>query len=307
MNNNNNIDLITILGPTATGKTNLAVRIAGEISSEIISADSRQVYRGMDIGTGKDLSEYTINNKKIPYHLIDILNPSQNYSVYSFQKQFHKIYKEIRKKNKYTILCGGTALYIESVLLNYKISDIKPDYILRNDLEKLSKEELIKIFKELNKDTSIKWKCDTKLRIIRGIEISLKGEKRSEPSNYNLNLNKTLVLGIKMERSEIRKKITERLESRFKNGMIEEVEKLLSDGFVDFSRLNYFGLEYKYIGQYLSEKITFEELFKKLNTAIHKFAKKQMTFFRRMEKRGIDIHWIESGNLETVRNLINLK
>ena len=305
MNINTNIKLITVLGPTATGKTNLAVKIASLIDSEIISADSRQIYKGMDIGTGKDLDEYQLDNKSIPYHLIDIINPNENYSVYSFQKDFHVIYNQILKRNKFPILCGGTGLYIESILLNYQISSTKPDYALRNNLEKLSKSELLKFFKDLDETAYRNWKCDTKQRIIRGIEISLKGDVRSNSEIYELDLDKTIILGIYMDRNVIRERITKRLEYRLNNGMIEEVESLLKNGVVTIDRLNYFGLEYKYLGHFLDKKISYEEMFNKLNTAIHKFAKKQMTFFRRMEKRGVNINWINDGDFEEVLNVIN--
>ena len=308
MNINDNINLITILGPTASGKTNLAVNIAQLFSSEIISADSRQIYKRMDIGTGKDLDEYNINGKEIPYHLINIINPDQNYSVYSFQKEFHRIYNSILKQNRLPILCGGTGLYIESVLLNYKMSNIKPDYILRKNLEKLSKNELLYIFNNIDLKASKDWKCDTKQRIIRGIEIaSSKDRMESVKGQSKLDLSKVIVLGIKINRDRIRERITKRLEYRLGSGMIEEIEKLLSDSLVTFERLNYFGLEYKYIGNYLNKKISYNDMSSKLNTAIHKFAKKQMTFFRRMEKRGVDINWIENGNLEKALDIINSK
>ena len=307
MNIPENISLITILGPTATGKTTLAVKIANICNGEIISADSRQIYKRMDIGTGKDLAEYSINGKQIPYHLIDIINPSENYSVYSFQKQFHFIYNKILNQNKTTILCGGTGLYIESILLNYQMSNIKPDYALRENLEKLPKNELLNLFKNIDSNIMSSWKCDTKQRIIRGIEIASKRSTNTTDSpSYKLDSSKIIVLGIKMDRDKIKDRITNRLNTRLNNGMIEEVEILLSDNLVTFERLDYFGLEYKYIGYYLNKKISYEELFNKLNTAIHKFAKKQMTFFRRMEKRGININWIENGNFDDAIDIINL-
>ncbi len=307
MNINTDIKLITILGPTATGKTNLAVQLASHINSEIISADSRQIYKYMDIGTGKDLQEYNINGACIPYHLIDIIKPNEDYSVYTFQKQFHLVYTNILKKNKCPILCGGTGLYIESVLLNYEISSTKPDYNLRYKLEELSKEELIVMFKKIDLEAYKNWKCDTKKRVIRGIEIALKGDLRDDTVKYNLDLEDVIVLGVKMDRSIIRERITNRLELRLNSGMIDEVESLLSKKILTLDRLEYFGLEYKYIGFYLNNKISYDELFNQLNTAIHKFAKKQMTFFRRMEKRGIDINWIDNCNLDEVLNIINSK
>ena len=307
MNLNKDIKLITILGPTATGKTNLATQLAYHINSEIISADSRQIYKYMDIGTGKDLDEYSINGIDIPFHLIDILDPSKDYSVYTFQKQFHVTYHDILKRNKCPILCGGTGLYIESILLNYQISSTLPDYDLRNRLDKLSKDELLIMFKNIDMDVYNNWKCDTKQRIIRGIEIASKTNLRESVIQYNINLDDVVVLGIRMNRDVIRKRITNRLNYRLKNGMIEEVELLLSRKIVSLDRLEYFGLEYKYIGRYLKDEILYDEMFEKLNTAIHKFAKKQMTFFRRMEKRGIHINWIEDCDLNSILAIINSK
>mgnify|MGYP006172918151 CR=1 FL=1 len=309
MNISDNIKLITILGPTATGKTNLAVNIAQELPSEIISADSRQIYRGMNIGTGKDLEEYNIGDKHIPYHLIDIVSPSQDYSVYSFQKEFHKTHNDILKRNRFPILCGGTGLYIESVLLNYEMSSIKPNQPLRKSLETLSKNELLTLFNDIDSKAYSHWKCDTKQRIIRGIEIASSKDNSVERDFIHqpkIDLSKVVVLGIGMGREKIRQKITQRLEYRLKHGMIEEVEELLSNDLVTFERLNYFGLEYKYIGYYLNQKISYEDMFSKLNTAIHKFAKKQRTFFRRMEKRGININWIENGNFQEALDIISL-
>ena len=308
MNINSNIKLITILGPTATGKTNLAVSLAQVFSSEIISADSRQIYKGMNIGTGKDLDEYNVNGNTIPYHLIDIINPIQDYSVYSFQKAFHKVYNDILDKQKLPILCGGTGLYIESVLLNYQMSDIKPNQRLRKDLEMLSKDELLAIFRDIDLEASKNWKTDTKQRIIRGIEIasSNDSDKNSKPTGDVLDLSKVIVLGVKTDREKVRERITNRLEQRLDNGMVEEVKQLLRDDLVSFERLNYFGLEYKHIGQYLNNQISYDEMFSKLNTAIHKFAKKQMTFFRRMEKRGVNIQWVENGDLQQALDIINL-
>ena len=261
----------------------------------------------MDIGTGKDLDEYSINGIDIPFHLIDILDPSKDYSVYTFQKQFHVTYHDILKRNKCPILCGGTGLYIESILLNYQISSTLPDYDLRNRLDKLSKDELLIMFKNIDMDVYNNWKCDTKQRIIRGIEIASKTNLRESVIQYNINLDDVVVLGIRMNRDVIRKRITNRLNYRLKNGMIEEVELLLSRKIVSLDRLEYFGLEYKYIGRYLKDEILYDEMFEKLNTAIHKFAKKQMTFFRRMEKRGIHINWIEDCDLNSILAIINSK
>ena len=296
------IELITILGPTATGKTRLAVKIANKINGEIISADSRQIYCGMDIGTGKDLSEYSINGQNIPYHLIDIINPDEDYNVHRFQKEFYDCYNDIHERNKFPILCGGTGLYLDSILLDYKFEPIVANMELRETLEKFSKDELIIKFKKLDKGLYKDWNIDTKRRVIRGIELAL-GQGKPETNSKPKDLSKTCILGINYSREIIRDRITLRLKDRLENGMINEVEKLLRNG-MKKDRLNYFGLEYKFIGRFLDGEINKNELFELLNTAIHQFAKRQRSWFRRMEKRGIKINWIEQGNLKEALKII---
>ena len=291
--------LIVVLGPTASGKTSLAVKIARQNNGEIISADSRQIYKGMDIGTGKDLNEYFIENKKIPYHLIDILNPNQDYSVFQFKNDFHKVYNEINNNKKIPILCGGTALYIDSILFNYDMSGVKPNKILREELENFSIEELIIKLEKIDQKAYVESFHNTKRRIIRTIEIL---SSSITNKSINKNLYNPLVIGIKVERKEILLKIKDRLIYRLNNGMIEEVEKLISSGVTE-NRLNYFGLEYKYIGMYLYEKISYDEMVEKLNIGINRFSKRQMTFFRRMEKWGIKINWIENNIIESSLSL----
>ena len=285
---NNNYELITILGPTASGKTKLAVELAAKINGEIISADSRQIYKGMDIGTGKDLNEYSLSDRKIKYHLIDILNPQENYSVYQFKNDFIDVYKNI--KNSIPILCGGTGLYIESILLDYQMSNVKPNKELRLDLSLLSKIELVDYFSKIDNKLCNKWKKDTKQRIIRGIEIALGRDNINKIKNLLPEI-KNYTIGISIDREHLRDKIKSRLESRMYDGMINEVEQLLMNG-LPRERLDYFGLEYKYVGLYLDKNINMDELKHKLYIEISRFAKKQMTFFRRMEKRGIIIHWL---------------
>ena len=291
--------LIVVLGPTASGKTSLAVKIARQNNGEIISADSRQIYKGMDIGTGKDLNEYFIENKKIPYHLIDILTPNQDYSVFQFKNDFHKVYNEINNNKKIPILCGGTALYIDSILFNYDMSGVKPNKILREELENFSIEELIIKLEKIDQKAYVESFHNTKRRIIRTIEIL---SSSITNKSINKNLYNPLVIGIKVERKEILLKIKDRLIYRLNNGMIEEVEKLISSGVTE-NRLNYFGLEYKYIGMYLYEKISYDEMVEKLNIGINRFSKRQMTFFRRMEKWGIKINWIENNIIESSLSL----
>ena len=301
MGNNKNI---IILGPTATGKTNLAVKIADQYDGEIISADSRQVYKKLNIGTGKDLHEYQINSKKIQHHLIDIINPNKNYSVYNFQIDFIESYKKINKNNKRTIVCGGTGLYIESLLLNYDLSNKPPpDHKLRTELSKKNIEELKTYLKKLNTNIITNPKVDTKNRIIRNVEICLNHNTARNIKNDLLPLKKYTVIGINPGRDQIRENITRRLKERFENGLIEEVEFLLNNN-VTHDRLNYFGLEYRFISKYLNNLYTKDELFEKLNTAIHQFSKKQMTFFRRMEKRNININWIKNNKINEIKKIL---
>tara|TARA_B100000676_G_scaffold89985_1_gene89656 strand:- start:4269 stop:5171 length:903 start_codon:yes stop_codon:yes gene_type:complete len=295
--------IIIILGPTATGKTNLAVQIANQVNAEIISADSRQVYKYLDIGTGKDLDEYILKDKEIKYHLIDIIDPNENYSVFNFQNDFTESYKKIIKNNKICVICGGTGLYIESLLLDYDLSSSPPpDLKLRKLLNEKSMQELKIYLNEINKDIIKNPKIDTKNRIIRNIEICTNGYNNNKPNDL-LPIKNYKVIGIFPGREKVRQNITERLKERIKNGLIEEVEGLLKNN-VNHERLNYFGLEYRFISEYLKNKYSKEELFKKLNSAIHQFAKKQMTFFRRMEKRNIKIEWIEKNNISQIKKLL---
>ena len=284
----NNYDLITILGPTACGKTSFATNLAYHLDAEIISADSRQVYRRMDIGTGKDLSEYTVQGKQIPYHLIDIVEPGYKYNVYEYQRDFLTAYEAIRSRGKRIILCGGTGLYLESILRGYRLSTVPQNLALRQALESKSLAELTTIlrsYKALHNTTDV----DTAQRAIRAIEIEEHyrqhtGAERPFPTLH------CLTLGLSIEREARRKRITKRLKQRLSAGMIEEVQALLASG-VSPEDLIYYGLEYKYVTQHLQGRISKEELFHVLEIAIHQFAKRQMTWFRGMERRGITIHW----------------
>jgi len=297
------LELITVLGATATGKTGLAVKLANLLNGEIISADSRQIYRGMDIGTGKDIEEYNIDDKKIPYYLIDILDPTEDYNVCRFQDEFELAYTDIHERHKLPILCGGTGLYLDSVLLNYRFEPIDANTKLRESLESKSKVELAIQLQALDSNLYKNWNTDTKRRIIRGIELALKNGNPETNSKPN-DLSKTCVLGVQFPREIIRERITARLKFRLDNGMIGEVEMLLKNG-LPKERLNYFGLEYKFIGQYLDDKLTKNELFELLNIAIHQFAKRQSSWFRRLEKRGVNIYWVEEGSLEMAMKIIN--
>lgn len=286
-----NQDLICILGPTASGKTKYAVKMAHEIGGEIISADSRQVYRGMDIGTGKDLSDYTINGIQIPYHLIDIVAAGEKYNLFQYQKDFERVYDDIRSRGKQPILCGGTGLYIDAVTRGYSLAEVPENLQLRSELEKLSMEGLIsklESMKKLHNKTDI----DSKKRVIRALEIEI--FRQNCPVEYvkTVPIN-TRFIGISVSREERVARIDRRLRERLEHGMIEEVKRLMDSG-ISPENLIYYGLEYKFVTLYLLEKLTYEEMEKQLSVAIHQFAKRQMTWFRGMERRGVRIEWIEN-------------
>ena len=303
-------DLLVILGPTATGKTQLVVQLAYKLGGEIISADSRQVYQGMDIGTGKDLNEYNFMGVSIPYHLIDIVAPIEEYNVAQFQRDFERVYSDIKERNKLPILCGGTGFYIKAVLMDFQLPKAEPDKQLRQELETWKLEGLIKELEAISSGASANTPVDTKRRVIRAIEVVKgreKGDRKKESGKRNpknSNLQDTTVIGIEYPREVIRQRITKRLYSRLNNGMIEEVEALLIGG-VTHHRLDTLGLEYRFISRYLNGVYTKDEMTVLLNTAIHQFAKKQMTFFRNMEKNGIKIHWIPEGDFETALEVIS--
>ncbi len=297
--------MVVILGPTASGKTSLAVKLAYDFNGEIISADSRQIYKGMDIGTGKDLDEYIINNRKIIYHLIDIISPTMDYSVFQFKQDYCDAYQTIINKNKNIFLCGGTGLYIESVLLDYQIMETPPNLELRQKLESYNRHQLIEYLEAIKKNTFNPDYHKSNRRLIRSIEIlSSNNMIDLDMDMQNNNLNNTLVIGIKIDREQNLKLIKKRLYERLSNGMIEEVEQLIADG-LDVARLQYFGLEYKFIGQYLSNDLSYNDMVTKLNFAINKFSKRQMTFFRRMEKRNIKIHWVNINQYTAIHDLVN--
>ena len=290
--------LVVVLGPTATGKTNLAVKIASKYNGEIISADSRQIYKDMNIGTGKDLCEYKLNNKTIPYHLIDILEPNNNYSVFQFKNDFFNIYNSLIIKNVIPVLCGGTGLYIESILLNYQMSSVPPNYLLRKQLENKTIKDLTKQLQLINFKLYDENYHITKRRLIRSIEI-MQSKKMINDKNINCNIDRPLVFGLNIDRKQLLVNIQARLEKRLEEGMIDEVQSLINKG-IDLNRLKYFGLEYKFVGKYLYDEIKYDEMVEKLNYAINKFSKRQMTFFRRMEKRGINIVWVAPDNFDLI-------
>ena len=288
--------MITILGPTASGKTQLATALAAEIGGEIISADSRQVYQGMDIGTGKDLEDYVIDGQMIPYHLIDICEPGTKYNLFQYQEAFFTAYKDIVSRGKTPVLCGGTGLYIEAVLKGYKLSPVPQNPELRERLEGKSLEELTQMLKELKEKSGTVMHnttdVDSAQRAIRAIEIESYNLEHPMPRR-DLPAIESTIIGVNIDRDERRKKITQRLRQRMENGMVEEIKGLLDRG-IPAEDLIYYGLEYKYITEYVIGKMSFEEMFSKLEIAIHQFAKRQMTWFRGMERRGFTIHWIDA-------------
>ena len=299
-------DLIAILGPTASGKTSLAAALARRMDTEIISADSRQVYRRMDLGTGKDLDDYVVGGKRIPCHLIDIVEPGYKYNVFEYQRDFLAAYEDVRSRGMLPILCGGTGMYLESVLKGYRLLPVPENPELRRRLAEKSLEELTGIlatYKKLHNSTDV----DTVKRVIRAIEIEEyyrqhQVEERAFPDI------RSLVVGVGIGREQRREKITRRLKQRLDEGMVDEVKALLASG-ISPEDLIYYGLEYKYLTLYAIGKLTYEEMFGQLEIAIHQFAKRQMTWFRGMERRGFTIHWIDAAlpleeKLEQIENLL---
>ena len=289
--------LLTILGPTASGKTDLAAHVAREIGGEIISADSRQVYRGMDIGTGKDLDDYVVDGKQIPYHLIDIREAGTKYNLFQYQEDFLKAYHDIQSRGAQPILCGGTGLYIESVLKGYHLSPVPQNPELRKALEGTSLAELTHMPRQLKAKTGSTMHTTTGVdscqRAIRAIEIET--YNLDHPTdNRDFPAIDSVIVGVGIDRVARREKITSRLRKRLDNGMVEEIRGILDKG-VKADDLIYYGLEYKYVTEYVIGKLTYEEMFRQLEIAIHQFAKRQMTWFRGMERRGATIHWIDAA------------
>lgn len=283
--------LITVLGPTASGKTTFAAALAARLDTEIISADSRQIYRSMDIGTGKDLADYTVNGKAIPYHLIDICDPGYKYNVFEYQHDFFRAYEAIREKGKLPILCGGTGMYIEAVLKGYKLLDVPQNPELRESLKDKSLPELEQIlagYKVLHNKTDV----DTAQRAIRAIEIE-EYYKSEAPDTNEYDPVNSLIIGIDIDRELRREKISRRLRARLDEGMVDEVKGIIASG-VKPEDLIYYGLEYKYLTLYIIGELSYEDMVSQLEIAIHQFAKRQMTWFRGMERRGSEIHWIDA-------------
>lgn len=296
-------NLLVVLGPTASGKTGLAVGLARRIGGEIISADSRQVYRGMDLGTGKDLSEYGREGVTVPYHLIDILDPSEEFSVFAYQRLFYRAFQEIAERGKIPLLVGGSGLYLDAVIRNYRLQEVPVSPGLRDELAREKMEDLRRRFLALHPRVHNTTDLRDRERLIRAIEIAEYANGGGRETGLRTPL-RPLVLGVRCGREALRRRITERLKARLDSGMIEEVRGLHEKG-LDWGRIDSFGLEYRYIGLYLRGEVTHEEMFRVLNTRIHQFAKRQETWFRRMEKNGVRIHWIENGDTERVIALIS--
>lgn len=283
-------NLIAIIGPTASGKTAFAASLAARMNGEIISADSRQIYKRMDIGTGKDLSDYTVKGQTVPYHLIDIKEPGYKYNVFEYQRDFLQAYEAIKSRHKLPILCGGTGLYIEAVLKGYRLLPVPENRTLRQSLEGKTLDELTSIlrtYKTLHNTTD----TDTPKRAIRAIEIEEYYKNHAPADECPYPNLQALIIGIDIDREKRRERISQRLRQRLDEGMAEEVSRLLDEG-ISAENLIYYGLEYKYLTLYVTGSIGYDEMFNKLETAIHQFAKRQMTWFRGMERRGFTIHWI---------------
>ena len=288
--------LITILGPTASGKTDLAAHLAYQLDAEIISADSRQVYRGMTIGTGKDLDDYVVHGREIPYHLIDICEPGTKYNLFRYQEDFFSAYTDIVARGKQPILCGGTGLYIESVLKGYHLSPVPQNQALRDRLAGKSLGELTEILAELKSQSGSKMHNKTDIdscqRAVRAIEIESYNLEHPMENRVFPSID-SVIIGVNINRDARRAKISERLKKRLENGMVAEVKGLLDRG-IPAENLIYYGLEYKFVTEYLMGKTSYEDMFRGLEIAIHQFAKRQMTWFRGMERRGSVIHWVDA-------------
>ncbi|CAG8999058.1 MAG: tRNA dimethylallyltransferase [Candidatus Celerinatantimonas neptuna] len=280
-------NLLVILGPTASGKTSLAIELAHQLNGEILSADSRQVFRGMNLGSGKDLEEYG----NIPYHLIDIVEPLSDYSVFHYQQDFFRCYQHICQHHKLPIMVGGTGLYLDAIIQNYALKEVPINQLLRDELQTLTLERLQKKLLALKPDQHNSTDLLVRPRVVRAIEIAM-AEKEPTPAPDYPTIH-PLILGIQWPRPELRARITTRLKQRFDEGMINEVEQLHQQG-VSYERLEFFGLEYRFIARYLKGELNYNDMFQKLNSQIHQFAKRQDTWFRKMQRRGETIHWLDA-------------
>ena len=296
-------NLIVILGPTASGKTRIAARLARNLGSEIISADSRQVYRGMDLGTGKDTSEFLVDGVAVPCHLIDVVDTDHEFNLFEYQKMFYRSFLDISERGLIPIMAGGTGLYIEAVVKDYRMLEVPEDFSLRGELQKMDmdamRDRLFKSNPALHNTTD----TQDKSRLVRAIEIAEHSKMHEFAEETEHPAIKPFIIGIRWERSVLRDRITARLKKRIDMGMIEEVKNLHNQG-VNWERLDSFGLEYRYVSRYLQGKMDFDEMFRELNTRIHQFSKRQMTWFRRMERQGIVINWVDNADYDSIKRLI---
>jgi tRNA dimethylallyltransferase len=292
-------DIVTVLGPTATGKTKLSAKLAYYFNGEIISADSRQVYKKLNLGSGKDLSDYKIKDKTIEHYLIDVIEPNEEFNLFLFKENFEKSYDLIKSKNKLPFLVGGTGLYISSILQNYNLPKVDFAQIKATELRKMTHKTLVNMLLKLNSKLHNSTDLLDKERTIKAILIE-KGKGKQLEQSLRLN---SLNIGIKIEKAQLKKNIRERLKKRFDEGMIDEVKNLIEDG-IPFKKLISFGLEYKFIALYIKDELNYNDMFQKLESAINNFAKRQMTWFRKMEREGVKINWIDGPNFEKAKALI---
>jgi len=296
-------NLIVILGPTASGKTGMAARLARDLGSEVISADSRQVYRGMDLGTGKDTSEFLEGGDAVPCHLIDIVDTDYEFNLFEYQKMFYRCFSDISGRGIIPIMTGGTGLYIEAVIKGYRMLEVPENSSLREELQRMNldamRDRLFKNNPALHNTTD----TQDRDRLTRAIEIVEYTKSHESAEETQQPAIRPFIIGIRLERSVLRDRITRRLKERIDMGMIEEVKNLNNQG-VSWERLDSFGLEYRYVSRYLQGKMVFAEMFRQLNTRIHQFSKRQMTWFRRMERRGIIIHWIDNADYDSIKRLV---
>lgn len=298
------MNLIVLLGPTASGKTKLAALLAKDLGGEIISADSRQVYRGLDIGTGKDLHDYLIDGETVPHHLIDIVDPAYEFSVFDYQERFACCFADITERNHLPIMVGGTGLYIDAVLKGYRMAKVPENSALRAALQEETPEGLIGILKKLNPVLHNTTDLMDRQRLVRAIEIADYSRRQVGAGEGRLPLLDPLVIGLRWERSVLRRRITCRLEERLAGGMIDEVKRLHDQKICSWERMHYFGLEYRYVALYLQGRLSYAEMFQQLNTRIHQFAKRQETWFRRMERQGVKIYWLEDPDHDKLQRLV---
>lgn len=295
-------NLIVILGPTASGKTRMAARLAGELGSEIISADSRQVYRGMDIGTGKDLGEYVVDGRPVPFHLIDVIHPSEEFSVFDYQSQVYRLFISLREKGVIPIMAGGSGLYLDAVIKGYRMPAVPVDRGLRNELDAMDMVNLICRLRSLRTSFHNITDFTDRERVIRAIEIA-EGSQNDEKEASAQPKIRAFIMGIRWDREVLRRRITQRLEKRIRAGLMDEVKNLNQAG-LSWERMESLGLEYRYVGRYVQGRMSYDEMIHALNIRIHQFAKRQLSWFRRMERQGTVIHWIEGDDYETARRLV---